>query len=123
MSYSIVLSDPVTGEALHAKTPHTMRGGMYVQNGTTELYLTITYNYGKFYYEVYPEEGIRSIYGKSGADSISYLEQLIAGIKQRYPELPVSTDYWTSCAGNALRPLYQLLAMAKMRPDGVWDGD
>lgn len=24
---------------------------------------------------------------------------------------------------NAKRPLYQLFAMAHMRPDGIWDGD
>lgn len=25
--------------------------------------------------------------------------------------------------GNAKRPLLQLAAMARIRPDGVWDGD
>ena len=32
-------------------------------------------------------------------------------------------DYWTATEGNAKRPLLQLLAMAKMRPDGIWNGD
>lgn len=32
-------------------------------------------------------------------------------------------DYWTATAANAIRPLYQLLAFAQLRPDGVWDGD
>ena len=32
-------------------------------------------------------------------------------------------DYWEATAANAIRPLYQLIAMAKLRPDGVWDGD
>jgi hypothetical protein len=32
-------------------------------------------------------------------------------------------DYWLSTAANALRPLYQLVALAKMRPDCIWDGD
>ena len=32
-------------------------------------------------------------------------------------------DYWEPTAANALRPLYQLMALAQMRPDGVWDGD
>ena len=32
-------------------------------------------------------------------------------------------DYWESTAANAMKPLYQLLAMAKLRPDGVWNGD
>ena len=32
-------------------------------------------------------------------------------------------DYWEATAVNAIKPLHQLIAMAKMRPDGVWDGD
>ena len=32
-------------------------------------------------------------------------------------------DYWEATAANALVPLYQLLTMAKLRPDGVWEGD
>lgn len=32
-------------------------------------------------------------------------------------------DYWEPTAGNAIKPLYQLIAFAEMRPDGVWDGD
>lgn len=35
----------------------------------------------------------------------------------------VSQDYWEPTAANAIRPLYQLLALAKMRPDCIWDGD
>lgn len=33
------------------------------------------------------------------------------------------SDYWHATEGNAKRALYGLLAFAKMRPDGVWDGD
>lgn len=35
----------------------------------------------------------------------------------------VDTDYWKPTEGNAKRALLQLLAMAKIRPDGIWDGD
>ena len=35
----------------------------------------------------------------------------------------INENYWTDTAGNAIRPLYQLLAFAKLRPDGIWDGD
>lgn len=34
-----------------------------------------------------------------------------------------TSDYWLATAANALKPLYQLLALAKMRPDCIWDGD
>lgn len=32
-------------------------------------------------------------------------------------------DYWKATAANAIKPLYQLIAMAKLRPDCVWNGD
>ena len=32
-------------------------------------------------------------------------------------------DYWEPTAANAIKPLYQLLTLAKMRPDCFWDGD
>ena len=34
-----------------------------------------------------------------------------------------NSDYWEATAANAIMPLYQLMAMAQLRPDGVWDGD
>lgn len=33
------------------------------------------------------------------------------------------SSYWRATAVNALKPLYQLLEMAKLRPDGIWAGD
>ena len=32
-------------------------------------------------------------------------------------------NYWDATEGNARRPLLKLAAMARMRPDGIWDGD
>lgn len=34
-----------------------------------------------------------------------------------------TSDYWMDTAANAIKPLYQLIALAKMRPDCIWDGD
>lgn len=120
MSYDIRLCDPVTNETLELDEPHFMRGGTYAMNGTTELWLNITYNYGVFYYrpDVLGEKGIRSIYGLTGAESIPLLAKAIEALGD-----DTDPDYWTATEGNAKRPLTQLLAMAKMRPDGVWDGD
>lgn len=123
MSYDISLVDPVSRETLVIESPHFMQGGIYQLGGTTELSLNITYNYSKYYYEVYPEKGIREIYNKTGFESISIIENLIYGIESRYDVSDVSDDYFECTAGNAVRPLYQLLAMARMRPDGIWDGD
>lgn len=170
MSYDISLCDPVTKDTLEINEPHFMRGGTYAVGGTTQLWLNVTYNYANYYHEAF-NGGIRSIYGKTGAESISILSDMIAFIEEKYKdsngewiisnrkknlyfdsdENPIdsgqalmlalkgkavlskeetytvsegdTSDYWESTAANALRPLYQLLTFAKMRPDGVWKGD
>lgn len=192
MSYDISLKDRVTGETLKVENAHFMTGGTYAVGGTTELWLNVTYNYANYYYEVTdgdprfahdeisayhwdgttgPVEtqyGIRCIYGKSGAESIPMLKDMIARIEEKYKKdgewittqrekirlldpcgveyrdpiraiidgLPrtkeeytievnegPNEDYWEPTAGNAIKPLWQLIAFAEMRPDGVWDGD
>jgi len=34
-----------------------------------------------------------------------------------------NNDYWRDTAANAIKPLKQLIVFAKMRPDGIWEGD
>ena len=118
MSYDIHLNCPVSGEILHADFKHDIRGGTYCVGGSTELWLNITYNYGVHYYKVFGENGIRSIYGKTGLESIPLLEDAISKLGN-----DVSTNYWEATEGNAKKPLFSLLAFAKLRPDGVWGGD
>lgn len=100
--------------------PHFMRGGTYQIGGCQTLWLNITYNYGKYYCreDVLGENGICAIYGMTGAESIPILENAAAALGD-----DVDPDYWTPTEGNAKRPLLQLIAIAKMRPDGIWDGD
>lgn len=120
MSYDIKLRDPITKEVMELDEPHFMQGGTYALGGTTELWLNVTYNYAKIYYrdDVFGKDGIRTIYSMTGAESIPVLEKAISALSDETDE-----DYWKATEGNAKRPLCQLLAMAKMRPDGVWDGD
>lgn len=106
------------------------------------LHLNITYNYSTHYYRVFPgvalmneaqakqgdrrlseadglhHLGIRTIYGLTGALSIPILEDAISKLGD-----DVSDDYWAPTEGNAKTALTQLLAMAQLRPDGVWGGD
>jgi hypothetical protein len=35
----------------------------------------------------------------------------------------LSIDYWHPTEGNAKAALIQLIALAKISPNGVWDGD
>ena len=139
MSYDIYLKDRVGGNVLEFNTPHMMAGGCYQLGGTKEAWLNVTYNYSPLYRDVFepryfPEHecaseaedgkpagylyGIRSIYGLSGAESIPVLEAAISKLGD-----DVSSDYWEATEGNAKSALCQLLAMAQMRPDGIWDGD
>lgn len=140
MSYDISLVDPVTKETLQMDAPHQMRGGTFTLGGTTEMWLNITYNYAQWYYKdgVFTikdgeKQGIRTIYGMSGAESIpvlknaiSILESLTEDISdkdRKEHEEHGATGYWMPTRANAIKPLYSLLALAQMRPDGVWDGD
>lgn len=118
MSYDICLKDPVTKETILFDDAHQIRGGTYQMGGCHEAWLNITYNYGRFYYDIFGEKGIRTIYGISGADSIPILEHAITKLKD-----DVDIDYWEPTEGNAKQALYGLLALAKLRPDGIWDGD
>lgn len=118
MSYDISLVDPVTREILEVETPHQMRGGTYAVGGTTEAWLNITWNYADFYYAVFGEKGIRTIYGMTGAESIPVLKSAMEKLGD-----DGDPNYWASTSGNAKRALAGLLALAQLRPDGIWDGD
>lgn len=118
MSYDIYLCDPETKEVLHLDAPHHLTGGTYALGGTTEAHLNVTYNYAEHFVRVLGEKGIRSIYGTTGADSIPVLEAAISKLGD-----DADDDYWKATEGNAKQALVQLVALAKIRPDGVWDGD
>ena len=81
------------------------------------MWLNITYNYSKYYYDVVDKEhGIRVLHGLSGAESIPILKNAIAQLGN-----DTDPDYWKATEGNAKIPLTQLLAFAQMRPDGIWE--
>lgn len=118
MSYDVSLCDPVTGEVLKLDAPHQVRGGTFALGGTREAWVNVTYNYAKHLREVLGERGLRSIYGLSGAESIPLLEAAISRLGD-----DATDDYWEATEGNAKRALHGLLALARLRPDGVWKGD
>ena len=35
----------------------------------------------------------------------------------------INNNYWLPTAGNSVKPIYQLLVFAELRPDGIWKGD
>lgn len=117
MSYDLYLQDPVSKETIEMDEPHFMRGGTFAVHGTKRLWLNITYNYGFLYsrLETLGENGIKALDGMTGADSIPLLEKAAAALGD-----DTHPDYWEPTEGNAKRALLQLVALAKMRPDGVW---
>lgn len=117
MSYDIYLKDPITKETIEFDTPHQMKGGTYCCGGTNKAWLNITYNYSEHYDRVI-KGGIRGIYGMTGAESIPVLIAAIANLAD-----DVDPYYWKATEGNAKRALVALVAMAKLRPDGIFEGD
>lgn len=115
MSYDCTLVDPVTRKPLETATKHEITGGTYAVGGTQELWLNITFNYSKHIYKVLAG-GIPGLDGKSGAESIPLLQKAISQLSDE-----VSDDYWEATEGNAKKALYGLLALAQLRPDGVWE--
>jgi hypothetical protein len=118
MSYDIELTDSVTGEVLQTEEKHFIAGGTHVVGGTRDLWVNITYNYSQIFHDTLGEDGIRTIYNKTGAESIPILKEAISKLKD-----DVDKDYWKATEGNAKQALCGLLAFAQLRPDGIWKGD
>ena len=118
MSYDINLLDPATKETIQFEQPHDIKGGTYAVGGTTEAWLNITYNYSKHYYRVFGENGIRTLYGLTGDESIPLLQKAISQLND-----DIDPNYWEATEGNAKKALRGLLEFALMRPDCIWDGD
>jgi len=118
MSYDIELVDPITKQVLELEENHHMKGGTYALGGTKSASINMTYNYAKILKSVLGEKGIRSLYDISGAESINILKKAISKLKD-----DVAPDYWTPTEGNVKSALVKVLALAQMRPDGIWSGD
>jgi hypothetical protein len=118
MSYDIELREPVSLRVIQLDTPHHMRGGTYQVGGSLKAHLNVTYNYYPHFKSIDAEKGIRAIYGTTGAESIPVLQRAADALKD-----DVDDNYWQPTEGNAKAALLQLLALAKMRPDGIWGGD
>jgi hypothetical protein len=122
MSYDIYLHNPITGDVAQLDSPHQFKGGTYVVGGTTDAHLNVTYNYSPHYYRVFKElgfdEGIRSIYGMTGKESVSILNKA-----SKLLGSDLSENYWEATEGNAKKALLELAALAILCPDSVWQGD
>jgi hypothetical protein len=124
MSYDLYLADPKTGKTLETKEKHQISGGTYAIGGSTKLSLNITWNYADHYYKAFGDEGIRSIYGTTGLESISIIADAIVKIGKDSPDYDDSKDdYWTPSKANAVKALLNLILLATSGLDGLWQGD
>ena len=134
MSYDVSLLDSKTKKVITFDFVHHMTGGTYILGGTNKAWLNVTYNYSIWYCKdgVFPDNiGIRVLDGMTATDSIPVLENAISVINNISEDLSEEkikayekenvSGYWLPTKVNAIRPLYQLLAMAKLRPDGIWE--
>jgi hypothetical protein len=117
MSYDVHLED-AQGNRLFAEHPHDLTGGTHAVGGTSELWLNITYNYSAHFYRTLGEKGIRSIYGLTGEAAIPLLQEAADQLGD-----DVDGDYWKPTEGNAKKALLDLIALAKLAPQGIFAGD
>lgn len=125
MSYDIYLMEPDGAQIIVFDNPPNMDGGVVEldvsggpHRGHQRAWLNVTYNYARHYVRTMGPQGIRTIYGMTGADSIPLLDAAIAQLGNDF-----DTDYYRATEGNAKRALMQLKDMARLRRDGVWRGD
>lgn len=118
MSYDIDLIDPLTEKVLVVEQKHTIAGGTYQLGGTTNLSFNITWNYAPHLRKALGENGVRTIYGMTGEESIPILEAGIAKLGD-----DINNDYWESTEGNTKTALRSLLELAQLGLTGIWDGD
>ncbi len=126
MSYNVKLTDPKTGYVIVIDSKHSMPSMLQQLDGSDELSIRVTYNYGSILSRVInhvetPSDykaGLRSLYGLTGGEAIPILKNAIAQLGS-----DVSNNYFKATEGNVKEVLLQVLAMSEMRPDGIWKGD
>lgn len=98
--------------------PNYKLGSVYALGGSTEAEIKVTYNYSPVFSEVFPENGIRWLYGKSGKETVETLKGAVKKLGT-----VTSGDYWECTHGNVGYVLALLLQWAIFHPDAKWNGD
>lgn len=108
--------------------------GIYMKTGAEsipmlkDLIQRITAKYQRNGEWIFTERQIPHCYDKTGV-AINPNEVFIHRQDVRFEERAEmvsegpNTNYWFATAANAISPLHKLIAMAQLRPDGVWIGD
>lgn len=119
MSYDLKIVNS-EGEEITAAEPHSIRGGTYALE-ENRLRLNITYNYWPFFHQLFGEEGIRWLYGKTIEETLPRLWEALRELRGSPAE-----DYWAVTEGNAREAIWNLIRLAELATDpavNYWDGD
>ena len=135
MGYSIHIKNANDGSWVELPQKHNFAGQTYCVGGTTEAWMSITYNYWPLFHKYIDRgDGIRFIYGKSLKEADAILNNAIEGIKNDSPEVfqeepPGAGNPWECTPYNVLVALMGLQGIGeqamKAYPDTemIWDGD
>lgn len=106
MSYDIYVNDS-DGEPVILSEVHDFKGGLQAVGGTDEAWLNVTYNYGKFYHQLW-EDGLHGWDGKPVQDFIPELERGVAELGTDH-----NGNLYEATAGNAGFALQSLLHICR----------
>lgn len=84
----------------------------------------ITWNVAPMFYAAIPDEGIRTIYGKTGAEALPILQEIRAyfeGNKDYLTSLEPSNGWGTF--NTTYRCLCKMVRISMNNPDEIWQGD
>lgn len=121
MGWSIYLVEPVTRKAIKSPLKHQIMHQIYGSNyfgGTDGLWVNITYDYSMIYREKTNGLFLDYLDNKFAYETFDFLENLIKSFGNN-----ASDNYCKTTEEYAKKALYQLLAFARMRPDGIWEVD
>lgn len=115
MSYDISIVDE-KGKLMQSPIKHDIQGGTYCVGGTTDLWLSITSNYAKFFCRAFQDErGIKTLHGRSVLYTIPRIKAAIMLLGD-----DTTDNYWDATEGNAKKALVNLLQLAALGCDGYW---
>jgi len=117
MSYNLEFYNK-HGQLIQLDEVHQFAGGTCQLGGTAQAWLNVTYNYGKFYRDIFGPEGLQSLYGKTAKELIPILQRAINVLVPANNTRGIYRDdnYWAATAENAAAALSDLLSIAKLCP-------
>jgi len=96
--------------------PSHLEGGILAIGGNPYAEMSVTYNYGMYYFKFLHTSGLCGLSGLTGRQSIPMFEFAISHLGTDRDD-----NYWASTPGNAGYALKIMLDWASLHPDAVWN--